>query len=169
MMDWVNPSLVLMDGFVLSLLVGTIVLVFFNWKPRICLSDLPEDIQAMAPPLDASEARWKLAFGLMIVSVLLVAIVISTMRFGTERGFLLAVLHAYLLFQIFNLVDFAVIDVGFMLMIDPANPPIEGTENAAGYRNVRFHFLKSVKGIVLGIPFALIAAGLAWLITAVVQ
>ena len=161
----VKPDLLLFDGVIICLIVGVVVAAIFFWKPRVWLNDLPSDIRALAQPMTQSEKRWLKLFGLLIVSLLLVGIVISTLRFGFESGFLLAALHAYLLFQIFNLFDFAVLDVGIMLMIDPAEPPIEGTQNAEGYRDFSFHFFKSVKGIALGVPFALIGAGIAWLIT----
>ena len=162
----VKPDLLLFDGVITCLVVGVVVAASFFWKPRVWLNDLPNDIRALAQPMTQSEKRWLKVFGLLIVSLLLVGIVISTLRFGFAGGFLLAALHAYLIFQIFNLFDFAILDVGIMLAIDPANPPIEGTENAAGYRDFAFHFFKSVKGIALGIPFALVAAALAWLIAA---
>ena len=75
--------------------------------------------------------------------------------------------HAYLLFQIFNLFDLVVLDWGVMMAINPAKPPIEGTENAPGYRDFRFHVFKSLKGIVLGMLFAVVAADTALLAAAV--
>ncbi|MEM9532128.1 MAG: hypothetical protein AAGA23_14540 [Pseudomonadota bacterium] len=48
------------------------------------------------------------------------------------------------------------------MLVNPSQPPIPGTENAAGYRDFTFHAMKSLNGVVLGAPFALAAAGIAW-------
>ncbi|MEM7077833.1 MAG: hypothetical protein AAF513_04300 [Pseudomonadota bacterium] len=162
----IDLGLLLLDGAVLCLFIGMLVAGSFARAPRMWLRDLPADIQSRTAPMTHAEVRSAQLIGVVIVSLLFCGQVVSTLRYGFEHGYLLALLHAYLLFQIFNFFDFLVIDCGIMLAIDPADPPIEGTAHAAGYRNFVFHALASLKGLLLGLPFAALAAGVAWLITA---
>lgn len=41
---------------------------------------------------------------------------------------------------------------------------IPGTEGMAGYRNYRFHMIAALKGMLLGIPSAIVAGLVVWLI-----
>ncbi|MEM9495782.1 MAG: hypothetical protein AAGA09_07240 [Pseudomonadota bacterium] len=159
----IDLKLLLTDGSVICLIVGALVAVSFCWRPRIWLRDLPRDIQEMAAPMTPGERRSVAIIGLLIVGMLFSGVVISTLRFGFAHGVLAALLHAYLIFQLFNLFDLVVLDWGMMMLIDPARPPIAGSENARGYRDFGFHAIKSLKGVVLGAPFAAMATGAAWL------
>lgn len=114
--------------------------------------------------MTAEEKTWAMKIGLFVVLTLLIGLTVTALRFDLDNGFLLVALHAYLVFQLFNLFDMVVLDWGVMLLIDPAKPPIQGTEHAPGWRDFQFHALKSLKGVVLGAPFAIVAAGIAWLI-----
>ncbi|MEM8984905.1 MAG: hypothetical protein AAGC71_17985 [Pseudomonadota bacterium] len=114
--------------------------------------------------MTGDEKRLAVVIGLIVVTIMLSVMVVSTVQYGFAKGYLLAVLHAYLLFQIFNVFDMVVIDWGTLLLINPSNPPIAGTEDASGWRDYRFHALASLKGALLGIPFAASAAGVAWVI-----
>lgn len=160
----VNTQLLLVDGAILCGVIGAIVTWSFFWKPRIWLHDLPEDIRALVPPPTPAEKRWLMVLGLPVTGGILAGCILSVSRFGFEAGFFPAVLHAYLPFQIFNLFDLVMIDWGTLLVINPAKPPIPGTENAAGWRNYGFFARGFFKGIVIGAIFAPIAAGIAWLI-----
>ncbi|MEL6661255.1 MAG: hypothetical protein AAFX98_05985 [Pseudomonadota bacterium] len=150
-----------LDGAILCALIGAIVLTSFRLMPRIWLRDLPEDIQNMAPAISPAEIRIANRIGLAVVGILLVGLIASTLRVGFENGFWLAALHAYLVFQLFNLFDLVVLDWGILLAIDPENPPIEGTERADGWSDYGFHARKSLKGVFVGVPSAGSAAGLA--------
>ncbi|MEL7025305.1 MAG: hypothetical protein AAGL69_16345 [Pseudomonadota bacterium] len=112
--------------------------------------------------MTAQEKSLALKVGLSTVAVMLGTLAISTVRFGFEGGFWLAVLHAYLLFQFFNVVDVA-IDWAALALIDPADPPIPGTAGAPGWSNYPYHAIASIKGVFLGIPIAMLAASLGWL------
>ncbi|MEM6900896.1 MAG: hypothetical protein AAF583_14150, partial [Pseudomonadota bacterium] len=142
------------DGLVLCLLLSAVVVPSFFWKPRIWLRDFPKDIQDMVDPMTRAEKRVAGIVGVFIVAIMLALIVASTLRFGFDNGYLVAALHAYLLFQLFNLFDMVIIDWGILLAINPAKPPIPGTENAEGWRDFGFHAMKSAKGVLLGLPFA---------------
>ncbi|MEM1050555.1 MAG: hypothetical protein AAGI28_00535 [Pseudomonadota bacterium] len=158
----INWSLVLIDGTVLSLLIVPIVIFSFLRRPRIWLGDFPDDIAASTDPITPEEKSLAAKVGLSVVAVMLVVLALSSARFGFESGFFWAALHTFLVFQFFNIVDISM-DWVMLWRIDPADPPIPGTANAPGWTNYSFHFWASVKGSVIGLPFAAIAAGLGWL------
>ncbi|MEM1447797.1 MAG: hypothetical protein AAF726_02795 [Planctomycetota bacterium] len=157
----IDLEFVLLDGSVMSILIGALVAATFWSTPRTYLRDMPPDIQEAAAPITEREARSAGIVGLIVVSILLAGLVISALRRTGGEGYLDAALHCYLVFQVFNLFDLVVLDWGMMMFIDPARPPIPGTENARGYRAFGFHARKSLNGAILGIPFAAAAAGLA--------
>lgn len=107
-----------------------------------------------------AETRLSNGFGLLVVGIMVGIMVWSASEFGPERGVLLMILHAYLLFQIFNVFD-VLMDWVLLARIDPAHPPIAGTEHAPGWRNYGFHAVKALKGSVLGLPVAALAGGFA--------
>lgn len=133
--------------------VGTLL-----WKPRIWLHDFPADIQAMAGPKTPAEERLSRVVGVPFIILffglpLLLGWDLKAIL-GAEFNFLTAWLYGYALFFGVNLWDLIVIDwLGFML-VDPQNPPIPGTEGAAGYRDYAFHFYAFLKGCVIGVVFA---------------
>ena len=159
MLNW---PLLLIDGIILSLLVGPIVIISFIYRPRIWLGDFPDDIAASTDPITPQEKRLAVIIGMSVVLVMLAVLATSAVRFGFENGFVWAALHAYLVFQVFNIVDI-LIDWVALAIIDPVHPPIPGTENAPGWSNYSFHFWASVKGSFFGAPFAAVAAGIGWL------
>ncbi|MEN0079781.1 MAG: hypothetical protein AAF753_11795 [Pseudomonadota bacterium] len=161
----VKISLLAADGGLLCFSIAVIVVPTLFWKPRIWLRDLPQDIQAAADPITADEKRIAVAVGVLVTAIMLGIIVASTVRHGFAGGFVPAALHAFLLFQIFNAFDAVVLDCGILALIDPAHPPIEGTEDAADWRDYKYHFSASLRGAVIGVILAPAAAGAAWLIS----
>lgn len=163
----INMPVLITDGLLLSAVIGVIVAVSFIYRPRIWLREFPDDIAEMAEPMTDAETALALKVGLSVLGVMLIGISASTVRYGFENGFWLAVLHAYLVFQIFNVVD-VLIDWAALAIIDAANPPIPGTENAPGWNNYAYHAVAGLKGSVIGIPLALLATGTGWLVSAYV-
>lgn len=157
------PLRELLSDTIIMIVVFTVFVVgSLLWKPRIWLHDFPADIQAMAPPKTEEERRLTRWLGLVFMIVffgLPLALgwdLKATM--GTDYSFANAWLYGYAIFFAINLWDLIALDwLGFALT-DPQNPPIAGTEGAAGYRNYMFHFYGFLKGCVMGIVFALIFA-----------
>ncbi|MEM1196222.1 MAG: hypothetical protein AAGH57_08980 [Pseudomonadota bacterium] len=147
----------------MSLPVGALVIISFIVMPRMWLNDFPQDIADSADPMSAVEKRASAIVGLSVVAIMLSFMSWSAYRVGFERGFWWAALHAFLVFQVFNVIDL-IIDWAALAIIDPANPPIPGTENEAGWTNYRYHAIASLKGLVIGAPFAALAAGIAFMI-----
>jgi hypothetical protein len=58
----------------------------------------------------------------------------------TEFSFLGILVHLYGIWIFVHLWDLIIIDGGAMLLIDPNNPLIPGTEGAAGWKDFTFTF-----------------------------
>jgi len=91
--------------------------------------------------------------GLSIVS----ALVASQ---GIELTFIGAFIHIYGVWIIVHVWDFAVIDLAHVLLINPARPPIKGTEGAKGWRDLSFHFRSLLKAVLMSAIFVVPAAAL---------
>ena len=132
------------------------------WKPRIWLHDFPEDIQALTPPKTKEEERLTTLLGTPFIvlffglPVLLAWDLKSVL--GADFNFQNVWIYAYALFFGANLWDLVALDfVGFAL-VDPDNPPIPGTEGAAGWKDYGFHIRGFMKGSVMGLLFATFVA-----------
>lgn len=159
-----NTELLLIDGTVLTLVFSVFVVGTILWKPRIWLQDFPADIQALIPPKTDEEKRLTVLFAVPFFIILFGGLGLSAARYGTEEGFAALALHIYLVWQMVNLFDLVVIDWGGMMLVDPQNPPLPGTEGAKGYRDFAFHFIGFIKGSVMGVVLALITAGIVWVL-----
>lgn len=159
----------LFDLGVMIAVFTTLVLGSLIWKPRIWLHDFPDDIQQMAPPKTEQEKRLSLLFGIpFMLAVFILPLVLAwdlRVLLGPAFSFWTAWLYGYALWFGVNLWDLVVLDwIGFALT-DPQNPPIPGTEGAAGWRDYRFHFIGFLKGSAMGVVFAAFFAGVITLFT----
>ena len=159
-----RPDLLLLDGTVLVVLFGAFVVGTLLWRPRIWLHDFPPDLQARMPEKTAEERRLTTLLAVPWLALLFGGLIYAGVRFGVDHGYLDLALHVYLLWQIVNLFDLVVIDWGGMHLVDPRDPPFEGTEGAKGYRDWGFHFVAYLKGSVMGVPLCALVAAVAWLI-----
>lgn len=158
MMNAFLSDLAVMTAVFSAFVIGTLL-----WKPRIWLHDFPADIQAMAAPKTSEEKRLTAWLGGVFALVFFGLPVLLAWdlkaQMGSDYSFGAAWLYGYALFLGVNLWDLVVLDwIGFSL-VDPQNPPIAGTEGAAGYRDYAFHFYAFLKGCLIGIPFAALLAG----------
>lgn len=143
--------------------VGTIL-----WKPRIWLHDFPADIQAMVPPKTAQEQRLTnllgVPFFLLFFGLPLLLMLDLPTTLGADFSFFTAWLYVFGLFFGVNLWDLLALDwLGFSL-VDPQNPPLKGSEGAAGWRDYMFHFVGFLKGCVISAVGALLVSGLVVLL-----
>lgn len=142
-----------------------VLISFWGW-PRLWLHSLPEDIAKMAGPKTAAEQRatkFLLPPYLLILPGLSVASAVYLAQSANiNLSFVGALVHIYLIWIIVHVYDFAVIDFAHALLINPAKPPIKGTEGAKGWKDMRFHFRSLLKAIpnsaIFVIPAALIVS-----------
>lgn len=113
----------LLHGALICIPFTAFVLISFWGWPRLWLHSLPTDIAAMAGPKTSAEERattWLLIPYLLILPGLsLLSAFISASQL--DLSILGAVIHIYLIWVIVHVYDFAVIDFGHALFIDPAH------------------------------------------------
>ena len=158
----VNTQLILIDGTLLTLFFSVFVVGSIIWNPRLWLQDFPADIQAMIPSKTDEEKRQTLIMSIPFFVILFGGFGITAARYGDENGFWALVLHIYLIWQVINVFDLLIIDWCGMMLVDPMNPPLPGTEGAKGYRNFAFHLIGFIKGSVMGVVMALVTAGVVY-------
>jgi hypothetical protein len=135
----------------------------FLWKPRLWLHSLPKDIISRAEPKTEQENRLTKRLLLPLVLIILPGLSIfsawnAATTTATDLSFLGAVVHLYGIWIIVHVWDFVIIDCGAILIIDPAHPPIAGTEGAKGWSNYKFHFRALLRAIVMSAVFVIPAA-----------
>lgn len=102
------------DGLIISIGIGFLVLLSIYINPRIWFQDFPASVQAALPPMNAMEKRQRAVFAVLFIGALLGGFLLSTWRLrvanGGELPYVTAFVHLYLLFLIFNLWDTLVLD-----------------------------------------------------------
>lgn len=159
-------STTLLYGLLICIPFSIFVLVSFWGWPRLWLHSLPEDIAKMAGPKMSGEQRatkFLLVPYLLILPGLSVASAVYLARAANiDLSFVGALAHLYLIWIMVHVYDFAVIDFLHALLINPAKPPIKGTEGAKGWKDMRFHFRSLLKAIpnsaIFVVPAALIVS-----------
>ena len=158
----IDLQLVLLDGGLLTLVSAVFIGATIWWKPRLWLQDFPPDLRAALPPKTAEERRLTALVATPWFIVLFGGLGATAARFGTAHGYPAMALHVYLVWLMFNLFDLLVIDWLGMHLVDPDDPPFEGTAGLAGYRDYRFHAVGFAKGSVMGLGVAAVIAGVVW-------
>jgi hypothetical protein len=148
----------LSHGLLICLPFSLFVLVTFLWRPRLWLHSLPSDIQQKAGP--KTEAEKKITQNLLLPLFLTILPGLSTasvfyLDWTTSIDFsLMSILfHLYGIWLTVHLWDLLIIDLGFVVWIDPSHPPIPGTEGAKGWKDLSFHFRSFLKATVISAIF----------------
>lgn len=157
----------LVDGLLLSLVFGVIVIGSLRWNPRIWMQDFPEAIRATQPPLTPVEKRQK-----TLITVIFFAAIIglpiwfnAQMRasMGADFTFQTSFVHTWLMFQIVNLFDAVVLDWLYIAVMKPRYLILPGSEGVVeqALTDVRWHIGNYLKGVVivsvLALPIAAVA------------
>jgi len=158
----INHALVF--GVILCAVLFPAVLVLTRINPEIMLKDYPPDIQAKYGPMSERTKRQRLPVGLVFIAVLVGLVVISFQRIRTladgDLSFQVAFVHLFVMFSIFNLLDWLVLDWLIVVAICPRFIILPGTEGLAGYRDYGFHFRGFLIGCVITFFTSLIVAGI---------
>jgi hypothetical protein len=158
----------ILAGLLICIPFTLFVLITFSTIPRVWLNSLPPDIARMAGPKTPREeqlTRWVM---LPIFVAILPGLSIASAfwlagRVGIDLSFAAAFVHLYIVWILVHVWDFVVIDCVYAGLVDAARPPIAGTEGAAGWTDIGFHFRSFVKAVLMSAVFVVpAAAALAW-------
>ncbi len=165
-MESASLERVLIDGTILSLLLGAVIMGSLRYNPRLWLQDYPQAIREKVPPLSASEKRDRVVVGVLVIGILLGGVLLEALHLRTYQWglaqFGIAYLHVFIMLAIFNVFDALVLDLFILTLLRPKFafvPGIEGMEHQLfDYRKQLVDFLKGfVFSAVASLPFALIA------------
>lgn len=160
-----NLGKIILDGFLLSVIASSLLIVSLCINPRIFLQDYPKDIQAVVPPKTPSEKRLSLLLGIPFLLVLILVPFFSTLTIKQQDGsFIALLLNAFGVAFIFNLVDWLLLDWLMFCTITPKFVVISGTEGMASYKDYGFHFRGFIVGTLLSFIGALVIAGIVFVI-----
>jgi hypothetical protein len=161
---WPVINHALLYGVILCAVLFPAILLIARFNPEIMLKDYPPDIQAKYGPMSERTKRQRLPIGLAFTAVLVGLVVLSFQRIHAladgDLSFLIAFVHLFVMFSIFNLLDWLILDWGIGVAICPRFIILPGTEGMAGYRDYAFHFRGFLIGCVITFFTSLIVAGI---------
>ena len=160
---WPIISHALTYGVILSGVLFTLTLGVVWINPEIMLKDYPPDIQAKYGPMSDRSKRQRIPIAIFFVVVLVGIVVQSFMGVRANTGddipFLAAFVHLLVMFSIFNLLDWLILDWLIVVTIRPRFMILPGTEGMAGYADYGFHFRGFLIGSVITFFTSLLIAG----------
>ena len=160
---WSIISHALIYGAILSAVLFPLTMGLVWLNPEIMLKDYPPDIQAKYGPMSERSKRQRIPVAIFFVAVLFGIVAQSFMGVRANTGddipFLAAFVHLFVMFSIFNLLDWLVLDWLIVVTIRPRFMILPGTEGLAGYADYGFHFRGFLIGSVITFFTSLLVAG----------
>jgi hypothetical protein len=161
MLDSLALQRVLIDGSLLSLVLGVIVLGSLMYNARLWLQDYPKPIREKVPPLSAAEKRERAVLAVLVMGILFGGVILEARQAGTI-SFGAAYLRILIMLVMFNVFDAVVLDLFIITLLKPRFviiPGMEGMEYLLyDYRKQATDFLKGmIFSAVASLPFAVIA------------
>ncbi len=159
---WPIISNALLFGVILSAVLFTLMLVVAGVNPEIMLKAYPPDIQAKYGPMSERSRRQRVVVGTIFIVLILGIVTWSFRGIGTnvegDIPFVTAFIHLFVMFSVFNLLDWLVLDWLISVAICPSFMILCGTEGLAGYSDYGFHFRGFLIGIVISLLMSLLLA-----------
>ncbi len=150
-------------GLILSLLLSLVIFGSFAVNPEVWLNDYPPDIRNKFGPMSQKARRQRIPFAVLFLAISLGTVIVGFARvvqwLGGDAGALEAFIYAYLVFQVFNLIDLLVLDWLIFVRWQPKFVVLPGTEGLAGYKDYGFHFRGFLVGLAIGAVGAAAFAG----------
>ncbi len=118
--------------------------------------------------MDASTRQQAKLASLPLLAILTTIVALALTSLHKQAGELIApdtFIVTLTLFQVWNLIDFILLDLFLLMTLRPRFMILPGTEGMAGYRDLYFHFRK----FLIGIVWTFILSGLVTLIALVVE
>jgi hypothetical protein len=134
------------------------VLVLVRINPEIMLGDYPPDIQAKYGPMSERSKRQRIPVAILFL-VVMFAIVAASFApilgaIDRPRLFLASFTNLFVVFSVFNILDWLVLDWLIVVTLRPRFLVLPGTDGMAGYGDYAFHF----RGFLIGIAITLVAS-----------
>lgn len=150
-----DPTRILRDGALLSLVGSAYLLVLLRCNPRIFLKHFPKEIREVVPPKSKRERRISVLLGLLIAVPFTSALLWRAATLGSHAFWELFA-YAFGVLFIFNLVDLLILDWLIVCWFEPRWVILPGTEHIVIPKQYLHHF----KGFLVGTA-GLAIAGLA--------
>jgi len=164
---WPIVSHAVLYGVILSGVLFTLILGLVRINPEIMLKDYPPDIQAKYGPMSERSKRQRIPVAILVIVVLFGIVTLSFQDLGTDPqgdlSFFTTFVHLFVMFSVFNLLDWLVLDWLIVVTIRPSFIILPGTEGLAGYEDYRFHF----RGFLIGTVITLVTSILVAAVVAV--
>lgn len=161
-----NHSLIY--GGILSGLMFLFIIGSMLYNPELWLNDYPPDVRQKYGPVSEQTVKTRKWFGIVMILIMAGVILAAALTVPTASGdkapFLTTLRSAYIVFLIGSLMDLLVIDLLLGMVIRPKFMILKGTEGAAGYKDVKFHFNAFLRGAFSGAVLCLILTAIAQLI-----
>jgi len=145
-------------GVGLGSILFTMILVAVRVNPEIMLRDYPPDVQAEHGPMSDRSKRQRLLVAILVLAVMFGVIVASLAPILDDAEaaglFPTVFVHFFVMFSVFNVLDWLVLDWLIVVRLRPSFLTLPGTKGMAGYRDYAFHF----RGFLIGIPITLAAS-----------
>lgn len=154
---------IIIDGGILTLIFSVMAVAILYFKPRLALSDYPDDVKAAVPPRTKNEFRQA---ALLSIPVLLatIAIPLASVRMVKEKcqcpvTFGIAFLTIFGELILVSLFDLIVLDWLMFYTWTPKFLVLPGTEGFPGYKDFSPHFkAQLIKGDLLIAGFSALLA-----------
>lgn len=154
-------SAALVHGALLCAWMTFIVLGSLRHDPRIWRDDAPKPVQELLGPM-SPETRRRRAWWGVLMAVGLVGLAAHLMIAGVPNTATIPerLLAAYVMFELFNLYDAIVLDIGVLLLWAPDWAFVPGTKGHPSLRDWKFHVRAYLIGVLAGVPFAALVVGI---------
>jgi hypothetical protein len=151
----------LVHGALLCAWMTFIVLASLRHDPRIWTDDAPKALQALLGPIPPESRRRRTWWGtVMLVGLVGISAHLMTTGIPYTASIWERLLATYVMFELFNLYDAIVLDIGVILLWAPEWAFVPGTRRHPSLLDWKFHVRAFLIGVVIGVPFAGIVVGI---------
>jgi hypothetical protein len=134
---------ILVDGGVLTVVVSTVLVLMLYYKPRMALSDYPEDVKVAVPPRTKEELRAGIILSIPLLILFIAYPLYSAWRIkliiGDDLAYWMAFAVIFGEYFMVSMFDLIVLDLLMFYTWTPKFLVLPGTEGFAGYKDYRPH------------------------------
>jgi len=154
---------ILIDGGILTMIASTVLVLMLYFKPRMALSDYPEDVKAAVPPRTKEELRAGIILSIPLLILFIAYPLYSVWRakiiIGDELTYWMVFAVIFGEYFMVSMFDLIVLDLLLFYTWTPKFLVLPGTEGFAGYKDYRPHVkAQLIKGNILLAGFAALLA-----------